>query len=193
MAQKTNKSDRRTLYTKNSIHDAYMDLIKEKPSDKISITELCQRADINRGTFYLHYNTVEDVSGEIIDEMFENAIAFVKTQGERNDRQLSVSDIYFEAMTKSYFFKITMQKDIPHFLSILLSDSVYANAIKDSFHNSVSKNQKLNKMEEELLYRFIIGGIYAVQLWLAQDDSNLKEKNHFVDGLITSLLNQTHK
>lgn len=46
--------DRRVRKTKRQLRQALMDLMSEKPSKSISVRELAERADINRGTFYIH-------------------------------------------------------------------------------------------------------------------------------------------
>lgn len=49
------RTDRRVKYTKQAIRNSFLNLLSEKPMDKISVTEICRDADINRGTFYSHY------------------------------------------------------------------------------------------------------------------------------------------
>ena len=53
--------DRRQTRTKRNIYLAFFDLLKKKPMDEITITELAKAADIDRRTFYNHYDTVLDV------------------------------------------------------------------------------------------------------------------------------------
>ena len=65
--QKT-KTDRRVLYTKMFLKESLLELMKEKPVDKITPTELCRKADINRNTFYAHYYSTRDVLEEIETE-----------------------------------------------------------------------------------------------------------------------------
>ena len=43
--------NRRTAYTKTAIRRTFFELLEEKDFDKISVREICQRADINRSTF----------------------------------------------------------------------------------------------------------------------------------------------
>ena len=47
------KTDRRILRTRRMIDEAMMALLAEKSISEISITALCERADINRNTFFL--------------------------------------------------------------------------------------------------------------------------------------------
>lgn len=66
-------NDRRALRTKKLIRNALSELIDEKGFNNISITDITARADINRGTFYLHYNDkydlLEKVENEVIQEI----------------------------------------------------------------------------------------------------------------------------
>lgn len=63
-----NKIDLRVLKTEEAIKKAFKDMLLEMPYEKITIKELCNRAVINRKTFYLHYDTIEDVLEEFQEE-----------------------------------------------------------------------------------------------------------------------------
>ena len=66
------KTDRRTQKTMNILKEIFVDLLKEKPVQSISVTELCRLADINRSTFYLHYCDIyallEDIENDCLEE-----------------------------------------------------------------------------------------------------------------------------
>ncbi len=64
--------DARARYTKQVIEEAFLTLLREKPLSKITVTELCQLADINRATFYKHYRDVPDLMEKIEGRIFEN-------------------------------------------------------------------------------------------------------------------------
>ena len=66
--------DRRVRKTKKQLLQALMHLMSEKPSRSISVRELAERADINRGTFYIHYKDVGDLLQRLEDEMAERLI-----------------------------------------------------------------------------------------------------------------------
>lgn len=53
--------DRRTRLTKRLIAKSLIELIKTKPVDQISVSELCRQADINRATFYRYYTMPKDI------------------------------------------------------------------------------------------------------------------------------------
>ena len=49
------KQDPRTVQTKALIKQTLLAMLKKTVFDKITVSELCKIAGINRGTFYLHY------------------------------------------------------------------------------------------------------------------------------------------
>ncbi|MFM2052708.1 MAG: hypothetical protein RL456_745 [Pseudomonadota bacterium] len=49
------KTDRRVRRTREALRDALLDLLPERGWDGIDVQSLCERADVGRSTFYLHY------------------------------------------------------------------------------------------------------------------------------------------
>ena len=70
MSEKTRKQDRRTRYTRQTIKDTFLELLKQKSFTKITVTEICKNAEINRGTFYLHYYDIHDVLSDIFNMIY---------------------------------------------------------------------------------------------------------------------------
>jgi AcrR family transcriptional regulator len=64
-------NDRRVKYTKMVIRQSLMTLISKMPLAKISVTDICQQADINRGTFYAYYKDPTDLYEQIKKNLFE--------------------------------------------------------------------------------------------------------------------------
>ena len=56
--------DRRKRKTRNSIRKAFNELLLKKEYNTITITEIATTADIDRKTFYLHYNSIDDILKE---------------------------------------------------------------------------------------------------------------------------------
>lgn len=63
--------DRRVRKTKKALTEALAELLLTKPLNNISVREISDIADINRGTFYLHYRDVYDMVEKLQNEMFE--------------------------------------------------------------------------------------------------------------------------
>lgn len=71
MGSKQN-TDRRIKRSKDALKKATLSLMEEKDFKTISITEIAERADFNRGTFYAHYKSKEDLLREVVmDKMSE--------------------------------------------------------------------------------------------------------------------------
>lgn len=65
--------DRRVRKTKRQLRLALMKLMADKSIKDISVRELAAIADINRGTFYIHYKDVYDLLSSLEDELAERA------------------------------------------------------------------------------------------------------------------------
>lgn len=66
-----NQLDARVRYTQMVIEKIFLEMLVEKPVIKITVTELCQRAQINRATFYKHYLDVPDLLEKLEQRLFE--------------------------------------------------------------------------------------------------------------------------
>ncbi len=62
------KTNRQSLRSQKMMHEALVELLKERPLHKISITAITERADVTRSTFYTHYQTKEELLYCCIDE-----------------------------------------------------------------------------------------------------------------------------
>lgn len=66
---KEEKVDRRIKRTKSMMREALMDLMNEVPFGEITAKDITNRADLNRATFYLHYNNVFELLDELENEV----------------------------------------------------------------------------------------------------------------------------
>ena len=62
------KSDLRVTKTRRPIKAAFLELVQTKPGQKITVTELAKRAEISKGTFYLHYLDIYDLYNQMVEE-----------------------------------------------------------------------------------------------------------------------------
>lgn len=70
MPEENAKQDRRVRRTKRILVQSLMQLMQEKQLKDITVRELADTADVNRGTFYLYYRDVFDMLEKVEDEMF---------------------------------------------------------------------------------------------------------------------------
>lgn len=68
MEKKGRKEDLRVIKSKQAIKEAFIELVEIKGFDKISVCDIANRANINRNTFYLHYEDKEDLVRKILHE-----------------------------------------------------------------------------------------------------------------------------
>lgn len=64
--------DRRRRKTKKQIRESFINLIEEIGLKKITVSTLAKDADINRGTFYLHYKDIDDLLEKLQREIIED-------------------------------------------------------------------------------------------------------------------------
>lgn len=86
--------DLRVRRTLKAIRSAFYDLVLTKDYSDISITELTDRAEINRKTFYLHYSSLEDLVKEVEQEIVENILENVRLSAEQLDVEGCVDTFY---------------------------------------------------------------------------------------------------
>lgn len=69
------KTDRRTMYTRMVVREALFELLKEKHLPQITVKEICEKAQINRATFYRNYSDIYDLFEQCEKELTEKAFA----------------------------------------------------------------------------------------------------------------------
>ena len=77
-----NKQESKYQYTASLMDEALLLLLEQKEFDAITVKEVCQKAGVNRSTFYLHYETMNDLLEEtvaLINDRFKASLASVPT------------------------------------------------------------------------------------------------------------------
>ncbi len=91
------KMDRRSRRTRNALTAALMALLKEKPLKNITVTELAERADVNRATFYVHFQDVFDMFDQVKLEFCDICRDLVDAHAHeltRNENRPFLEDIF---------------------------------------------------------------------------------------------------
>ena len=80
MDTKTNRKESRSvLRTQNLLKNGLTDLMKQKPLQKITVKELTDYVNLNRGTFYLHYKDIFDLMDQIENAMLQDFVTINQT------------------------------------------------------------------------------------------------------------------
>lgn len=72
------KTDARVRYTKRALKDSLLRLMSDKPVKEITVKEVCDGAELNRATFYKHYQNCYDLLEQIENELIEEYVASLK-------------------------------------------------------------------------------------------------------------------
>lgn len=159
---KKRKTDRRTLYTLRVIKDAFLKLVKQEPYSKITVTKLCQEADITRSTFYLHYNNITDVLNEVLDD------ALLLSQ--KSDIS-AVSDFSFDYLSKNEslipacqrigasdkYQQLLMDPDLSEYIIGRIMTHEHDHVVP-----SLMKKMGISKEDAETIFLYTIHGSFAV-------------------------------
>ncbi len=176
---KVKKEDRRVKYTKMVLKESFIDLLIEKDIKSITITEICENADINRATFYTHYADQYDLLKKIEDEFLENLKEYIfQFKSDKSNIQMVdiLAKIFEYLKANSKLCKIIMSKQ---------GDLEYQNEIMMMIYESdmpMKPSEELAKSEEPYLYAFIITGcVGVVQKWL---DEGMKSPTKVMANVI---------
>ncbi len=78
-----NRQESKYQYTASLMDEALLLLLEQKDYDAITVKEVCQKAGVNRSTFYLHYETMNDLLEEtvgMINDRFKASLSSVPTE-----------------------------------------------------------------------------------------------------------------
>lgn len=114
-----NTRDIRVIRTQTAILKALAELIQKKKLSAITITDLCAKANINRNTFYYHYNNIF----EFLEEHKQIVIEDIKKVAEKSNSHCKEVHIDLCHALKNH----------PNFLSIMLSPNCDIDYFSDIF------------------------------------------------------------
>lgn len=109
------REDRRVRRTKQLIKQSFIELMHEKPFNEIKIKDIAEKADLNRGTFYLHYVDIYELLNSIENEIFETLETLLLAY-HSNTLQISCFDLL-----KEVFSYIETNRDL---FEVLLTSEV---------------------------------------------------------------------
>lgn len=172
-----NKSESKYFNTAVKMDKALLALLEKKDFEYITIKEICKEAQVNRSTFYLHYENTVDLLQETMDYNVQHFLTYFDDQKNimQNINNASLDDLmlirkeYLEAYLKyvqenKRLFKITMEKN-----EILNSHEAYEKMFQHVF-SPIMERYGIDEKERKYISVFYIRGIVAiVEEWLRND------------------------
>ena len=139
------------LRSKKIIREAVITLLKKhKTLETITITEVVKEANINRGTFYNHYNNIIEVVEEIKFELFNQLNSALKYTVSTNN--LDNINIFFDSITDFLKQNEELYKSIvPHISKDILYEFANKLISEEKHHFSPNKNIDINEIELYIL------------------------------------------
>ena len=180
------KEDLRVIRTKNLIKNSFIMLAKQMSYQKISVKDLCDKAMINRNTFYLHYQNKDDLVKEMI-----------------NDTILKYKDSFLPLVTQ-FFFNIKLKdiegfaKNIASLLSILYEDidlfriilsddylAGYFRTVEGTYEKSIISFLNIRSPRSRLVFRYIMSGCGGILTdWIIKHTLSIDETSELIAKLV---------
>ncbi len=116
------KENRRVKLTKMLLDESFLSFLAKKPLSRITITEICEEADINRSTYYKHYSDpydqLEKIENELIGEMSKYVDALIDEgiYGDRRQHRTIKRILEYMQMKKSVFQVLFDRSDDLNFI-----------------------------------------------------------------------------
>lgn len=184
------KEDLRIIKTKIKLSNALIDLMKQKPMKEIKISELCEKAEISRATFYNNFDSIEEVFTYFIlrfEQPFEDNLNKEIQSIDINDTS-SLSRIW-----KSYVFPLVeeLEKRRDDFNLVISKQTISGDfylSLLDLMKNVMSRLLKIYKQKfivkdpDDLCVSYASGGLTSllIKLLSSGDQYTLEEKQYFV-------------
>ena len=174
--------DRRTQYTKKIIKETFINLLEEKDLTKITVSEICSIADINRATFYRYYLDVYDLLTNIQKEIQEELRNAYHPESEHENTVSNFSKALLEVMLKNKkLVKVLFNtNDNIYFLDSIL-EFAYEKC-KEKWHHDLPE---LSDEDIEYASVFIFNGaLGVVNFWVRNDfDKNIDEISNIIESI----------
>jgi AcrR family transcriptional regulator len=154
------KVDRRIAKSQEAIKKALIELMSEKSFDDITIQDISDKANVSRGTIYLHYVDKFDLLGKLIEEHIHRMGEICESTSELDYKEANLP--WFEYLQNYSLFFSTMlaSKGAPSFRRQF--HEFLVEEFKDEVDTSQGKNHELN---EEVLLQFIVTSYVGIVEW----------------------------
>lgn len=167
------KTDRRVRRTKALLLQGLMELMETKDIRDISVKELSDLADINRGTFYLHFRDVYDMLAQTEDELFREFYEIIDRTLAPDGAVHSPRTTLFEVFSFLERHRVVARAMIgPH------GDLAFVNRLKDLVKERLDSILAARRAGQDSCYMeaFAVSGcIGVIETWLTQPEPSSPE------------------
>ena len=171
--------DRRIQKTKLAIRMAFFHLMLENPTGKITVAQIARTANIDRKTFYIHYDSVDDIFDEFSNEKIRELEALLRTEG--------FYDQPFNPMAILTAMNHLLMEDLPFYRKLASSINTtrfwetVQSILVQTIVNVYRDIAVVTPYQLELHAHYFASGILTIYLrWLQNDEGmTLEELGHY--------------
>lgn len=155
---------KRKTNTKENIKKAFIKLIKDKGFDSLTVSDLAREANINRGTFYLHYLDKYDLLDQLEKDVIEDLEEILLTNSEPEKTDDPIELIPYEKILEALYYI----KEDYHFIEALAGDGGDPNFIQN-IENVISEmiQSKIEETDNQLRSEDYLPADYAEKIFLS--------------------------
>ena len=173
--------DRRLKYTKKVIKDAFLSLLEKKDLNKITVSEICSIADINRATFYRYYLDIYDLFDKIQEEFVEK----LKLSIDSDSYKYTVS-----SFCKGLLETLLEEKNLAKIIFNINNNLLFLNDILEIVYSYCYNNWKRdfpNVSQEDVEYATVYifnGALGIINFWIKNDfDKDVDEIANLIQNI----------
>ena len=178
------KIDRRIIRTKQQIRQALIELLSEKGENNISVRELAQRANINRGTFYIHYKDTHDLVEQLVDEAVKKLLGVCKRHPPAQTPRESypfLTDLFETLQSDPQLFTILLGTTGSHAYSERICVTIQENFLDDLLSVFYSADPK----QRQVASGFIVSGcLHEALNWLEHGMKESPDEMAYLTGRV---------
>ena len=180
------KEDRRVRKTKSAIKYAFIQLLKERSLENITVQDIADKADINRGTFYLHYEDKYLLLTDMEDECIEQISKFTQFSEIQGDNVEMIATLFIDKVLRNIIQHVYDNLDFYNTILSLERKSRLEEKISDLIQyntkHQVSVDNKIEGIPEMYFHSYVSGATISIIRYWVLDSNRIS-----VDELVTHI------
>lgn len=160
------KSDERVRYTRARIQSVFLEFLSKKDLSKITVTDICRQAEVNRTTFYNHYMDIYDLLDKTENDILESTRKQWKLLHPKNSVH-ALETLLLRLRSEGIGVAFSIFKSDPDF-AFKITEFVCHDTCADFM-----KNAPFSPEEKERINRFVVYGCGSiVRNWITGADKS---------------------
>ena len=177
--------DRRVARTRTMLHRALNSLILEKGYEAITVTDICDAANIGRSTFYAHYASKDDLKRSGLDRHLR---ALLVAAAERaSDRELGFSLPMFEHARDHLHLFRALSGGPGRALALCTIRRIVSDLVRKELAAG-SRQEFADTMQREVAVQYVVGAFMAVMVWWLDGGAKLPAER--MDAMFQNLVRE---